>query len=314
MKIKIYSLLALFTGVSVMTSCDTDVEHIDIEEIQKPYTYDEQYFQNLRDYKKTDHEICYIYFEGWNGTSPVSMGERFKGLPDSVDIVNVWTDVPTADKYPVAAEDVRYCQETLGTRFVMHADASNYNHQFTAGGVEYDMDGNSDVSDEMMEAYALYIRESVEAGNLNGVDIDYEGWSSDNLTRLVTILSEYYGPKGKNPEMLLIVDFFSTSPSTELEDLVDYFVAQDYSPQTGGLRAWSQYTPEKVIHCETFGSSNKDNAESTILEYAAWEPGNGHSKGGAGAYSVQYNYTSASGIPYNALRQAIQIMNPAIHK
>ena len=290
MKIKKYSLLALFAGAMAFSSCN-DVEHIDIVDIQKPFTYDEQYYQNLRDYKKSDHEICYIYFEAWDGANPTSMAERFKGLPDSVDIVNVWADVPTPDKFPLACEDVKYCQEKLGTRFVMHADASNYWHKFTAGGIEYDMAGDSNVSDEMMEAYALYIRETVAAGNMNGVDIDYEGWSSNNLNRLVNILSRYYGPKGENPEMLLIVDFFSASPSTDLQELCDYFVAQDYSPQTGGLRAWSQYIPEKVIHCETFGSSNKDKAESTILQYAAWEPGNGHRKGGAGAYSVQYNYT-----------------------
>lgn len=47
---------------------------------------------------------------------------------------------------------MKYCQEKLGTRFVMHADASNYRwHQFTVDGVDYDMGGSSP-SDEVMAA------------------------------------------------------------------------------------------------------------------------------------------------------------------
>ena len=50
-----------------------------------------------------------------------------------------------------------------------------------------------------------------------------------------------------------------------------------------------------------------------VREYAAFEPASGR-KGGFGAYYIDYNYQSTSGIPYKEFREAIQIQNPAIKK
>ena len=56
MKTKITGLLTFLIGTFFFYSCDTDVEAL---EIQKLKTYDEQYFENLRAFKKSDHEISY---------------------------------------------------------------------------------------------------------------------------------------------------------------------------------------------------------------------------------------------------------------
>ena len=58
MKTKITGLLTFLIGTFFFYSCDTDVEAL---EIQKLKTYDEQYFENLRAFKKSDHEISYAY-------------------------------------------------------------------------------------------------------------------------------------------------------------------------------------------------------------------------------------------------------------
>lgn len=50
-----------------------------------------------------------------------------------------------------------------------------------------------------------------------------------------------------------------------------------------------------------------------VREYAAFEPASGR-KGGFGAFYIDYNYQSTSGIPYKEFREAIQIQNPAIKK
>ncbi len=317
MKLKAYSLLAVMAGAVMFTACD-DVENIEVQPLK---TYDPQYYQNLRDYKKSDHEVSFAYYEAWSPIEgvegykdPASWGERMVGLPDSIDIVNLWMGIPTAETHPVAYKDMKYCQEVLGTRFVMHADASHYRHVFTAGGQEYDMGGSSDVSDEMMEAYALYIREQVASAGLDGVDIDFEGWNNTNLVRLVKILGEYWGPQGADPDKLLIVDYFSAQPSDECEPYCDYFVQQAYSDQVGFLRPSSNYPIEKQIFCEQFGNGNMGQTGAKLLDYARWEPGDGHHKGGCGVYYLGRNYYSNSGIPYNEFRQAIQIMNPAVHK
>ena len=118
MKTKITSLLTSVIGAFLFCGCDTDVEPL---EIQKLKTYDEQYFQNIREFKKTDHEISFAYYENWSPIEgvtgykdPASWGERMVGLPDSIDIVNLWMGIPTAETHPIAYQDMKYCQENWG--------------------------------------------------------------------------------------------------------------------------------------------------------------------------------------------------------
>ncbi len=314
MKIKvIIALICSLMSLSVFYSCEDDIEAL---EIQKLKTYDEQYFQNLRDFKKSDHEVSFAYYEGWSPVEgvtgyldPASWGQRMVGLPDSIDIVNLWMGIPTEETHPVAYKDMKYCQKQLGTRFVMHADASNYRHQFTVDGVDYDLSENKDST--AMAAYAKWIMQQVEEPGLNGVDIDYEGWYGNDLTMLVKELGKYYGPMGENPEMLLIVDYFGAIPPIETIPYCDYFVQQAYSNQVGFLSQPYGFPPEKMIYCETFGVFYATGGE--LLNYARWEPDEGR-KGGCGVFFLGRNYYSESGIPYNEFRQAIQIMNPAISK
>ena len=311
MKIKIIGILAFIIATSMMTSCDTDVETINV---QKPYEYSEEYYQNLRDFKKSDHQISYAYYEAWSpvegvegSKDPASWGERMVGLPDSIDIVNLWMGIPTSSTHPVAYADMKFCQEKKGTRFVMHADASNYNHKYTIDGVDYDL--KTDRSDASMAAYAKWIVNQVLEPGLDGVDVDWEGWSDTDLVRLTKELGKYFGPKGADPSKLLIIDFFNSRPPLEVEDYCDYLVSQSYSNQTGGIYHPSDFSYEKMIYCETFGVFYAKGGR--LLDYARWQPAEGR-KGGCGVFFLGRNYYSDSGIPYNEFRQAIQIMNPAI--
>ena len=58
MKTKITGLLTFLIGTFFFYSCDTDVEAL---EIQKLKTYDEQYFENLRAFKKSDQTYGWEY-------------------------------------------------------------------------------------------------------------------------------------------------------------------------------------------------------------------------------------------------------------
>ena len=62
MKTMKYILAALTVG-GMMASCNTDIESLTI---QRPLTYDDQYYQNLRDYKESDHEIAFGLFVLWD--------------------------------------------------------------------------------------------------------------------------------------------------------------------------------------------------------------------------------------------------------
>lgn len=325
-KIQIYGLAAVTLFGGTMVSCDTDAETMDI---QKPLTYDEQYYQNLRDFKMTPHEVSFAYYEAWAPAEgadgykdPASMGERIIGLPDSIDIVNLWMGVPTPETHPIAYKDMKETQRLKGTRFVMHADACHFNHTIMYNGKEvvmrdlYDTENNT-IADDVIKAYGDWIVASCEEVGLDGVDIDFEpegrymGWTAENLSTLVKYLSSFYGPKSGKPRSLLIVDTFRDVFPDDIEEYVDYYVMQDYSDQTGGLRP-SRYNQAKTIHCETFG--NLWQTGGKILEYARWEPADGGKKAGVGAFYLGRNYNSTSGIPYNEFRQAIQIMNPAVKK
>lgn len=322
-KIRIYSLASFLITLLFVASCSTDTETLNVQKLK---TYDAQYYANLRAFHASDHEISYAYYEGWSpveGVSgykdPASWGERMVGLPDSLDIVNLWMGVPSNDSTkcdtlgttyaPIAYADMKICQNTKGMKFVMHADASNYNHKFTVDGKAYDM--SSDRSDACMAAYAKWIANTANEPGLDGVDLDYEGWGDSDLIRIVKELSKYFGPKSPNPKTLLIVDFFGGSAPAECDPYCNYFVDQAYSDQGGSAHTIGGLSTNKLVFCETFGKFYATGGQ--ILNYAKWEPSTGR-KGGCGAYFLGRNYYSASGIPYNEFRQAIQIMNPAINK
>lgn len=336
MKLNIFSLLALAVGFTALASCDTDTEAI---EVQKPLTYDEQYYKDLRDYKKTDHEICYVYYQNWRpleGVSgykdPASWGERFRGLPDSIDIVNTWLGIPTKEEHPVAYADMKYCQEKLGTRFVMHADASHYRHtvpvldeelnpvmKLDADGKQvYDESGKpvadtiflaDNVNEDNLKYYARNAVKQVVDAEMDGMDWDYEGWSSDRLLVVIKECYKYFGPEGKWPEKLIIIDYFNSSPSSSMNPYCDYLIKQAYSGQGAGAAFVSGWDTKKQVMCEAI-HQNPNGGQ--VENYARWQKGN---KGGAGGFSIRFNYNQDRlGVPYGALRRAIQIMNPAMKK
>ncbi len=324
MKLKIFfgACALVFMGTS-LTSCDTDVEKL---EIQDPYKYDAQYYKNLRDFHNSDHEISYCYYSSWSySQSPNSYGQRFLGLPDSLDIVNLWEDVVTKDKYPVAYADMKFCQETKGMKFVMHGDASNYHHTFWYRDENLVVDetrqvdlSNIDASgltrEEAIRAYARWAVDTVIKCELDGVDFDYEGWGNQDMIWCADECNKYFGPEGKWPEKLLIIDFFGSSPNG-CDDYCDYFVRQAYSWQIGYQTGNVGRPYEKLVLCESTGAeaANGGKDGAMVREYASFEPSTGH-KGGFGAFYIDYNYQSTSGIPYKEFREAIQIQNPALKK
>ena len=238
MKLKnIFSAALLATvGMVGFNSCDTEVEN---ETIQHLYKYDAQYFENLRAWKQTPHEISYVYYAAWaplegqdGYKDPASWGERFVGLPDSLDIVNLWMGIPTAETHPVAYQDMVYCQDVLGTRFVFHGDASNFNHWFydrewneSMRAFQYKLDGNgqkivikTDPSDEYsLRSYARWACDTVMKCRLDGVDFDYEGWSGGDITIVAEECDKYLGENGKWPEKLFIIDWFGGAPPADTE-------------------------------------------------------------------------------------------------
>lgn len=336
-------------------SC-TEAEKMEVQKVPSPgdEMFDEQYYQNLREWKASDHVITYVYYAAWaplEGASnmykePTSMAERFIGLPDSLDIVNLWMGVPSSDpndEYhysPTAAADLQYCRETKGTKFVLHVDASHFNHTFTWNGTDYDL--SADRSDEALQAYADYYADMAISYGLDGVDYDYEGWDSHSITVAITQSGKHFGPQAETEEgkkMLNIVDYFGAQPPADIEPYLSYLVRQAYSQQIGnsysGLGGPDWCPAEKLVLCEQWNQgSNRSNGgyvpyygyDGEILmtyndageevQMASLEAYSRYCKdgnaGGFGAYYIDQDYYFTSGTYYN-LRRCIQIANPSIH-
>lgn len=344
-KIKIFGLLILILSVFVFTSCDTDTEAL---EIQKLKTYDEQYYENLRAYKKTDHCLSFGWYaayapiEGVEGyKDPASWGERIIGLPDSLDICSLWMGIPSNDPKskgyaPIAYADMIFVKEKKGTRFIAPSIVRMNKVITLRNGTEYDLTANH--TDEGIEVYGQYLVDQVLDANLDGVDLDYEpegDWmQGDNFTKLVKYIGQYFGPKGQHSDKLLCVDFYSQYPPSDTEPYVNYFIRQSYSARLASTLQ-TQYNniswapSYKFIVTETFGE-NYENGGVAFTEadgntfttdgslmyslegMARWNPTQGK-KAGFGAFYFDRDYFSKTGIPYYNMRRCIQIANPAIH-
>jgi len=371
----LFSLAAL-----VVTGCDNKIEKLELQKFST-YTLDENalsekdraYYENLRDWKKSEHTISYVYFAAWappEGATSLfieykNMKPRLMSLPDSLDIVNLWMGTPMKEEYtdacfygnvkneetgeierapmhtydfsPNAYFDLEYCQKFKGTKFVMHADASHYGQEFDLEGKKWTVSGSDE---ESIRAYGRLVVDIVNTHGLDGVDFDYEGWGSQQIFWVVDEVGKTFGPKGTNPEKLLIVDYFGGYPGANIEPYINYLVKQAYSAQGSSVGGPSWCPAEKMVYCEQYeqssgegpnylnggypaGTNPQGEKMYTLERYARYSSEATEGKGGGfGAYYIDNDYDNgASALEkkeysmtnfsnYGFLRRAIQIINP----
>ncbi len=316
------------------TACD-DVESISPEEINPPFTYSPLYYQNLRDYKASNHEIAF----GWvaDYAKRNSMATSFLGLPDSLDICSLWGGIPTD---PEVFADMRFVQKTKGTKMVAVAitriDSETSEKPFKQYYDEARANGNQDSINRAIEMYAEYFLDQVFENDLDGFDCDYEPegdyLTGDRFRYFFMHMAKYLGPnpdQTKEERLELIRerygDAIANQPgvcdkmlnidqtSTSLPDLADYSnycFLQAYGGGTGA-GAWPD---EKVVYCCNMGD-NWNTPLNEMYNQARYKPANGKRKGGFGAFFLHRNYrTTQTNIePYYHFRRCIQIQNPAIY-
>ena len=349
---RILYLISFMASAALMSAGCIKEEAMEVQKIPSPGNeiFDDTYYENLRAWKKSPHIITYVYYAAWaplEGAEnmykePSNMSERFIALPDSLDIVNLWMGIPSADPAdvhefsPTAAADMKYCQEVKGTRFVVHVDASHYSHTFTVNGKTYDL--STDKSEEAFRAYADYYVQQVELFGLDGIDYDFEGWDRDQIYYVVSQSGKYLGPSAETEEgrqKLNIVDYFGGSPDERVLPYLSYLVCQAYSEQIGHgynvLRRPEWLPAEKFVLCEQWNQgSNRENGgykpyngydnkplmtydengnyvEMASLEAYARYCMDGNA-GGFGAFYIDADYFFSKG-PYWNLRRCIKIAN-----
>jgi hypothetical protein len=324
--------LLLISGSLIFITC----KKVEPLQFQNPGSYTDEYYANLRAYKKSDHPICYGWYSDYAQT--FSYGMHFKGLPDSIDIISLWGGIPTLKKddslasyNPVAYEEMRFVQKTKGTKMlavkIIRMQEQDWTTLDSAGIIEY----------------GKYLLRMVTENDLDGLDLDYEPnngqyvdyMNGSRLTTLVQYLGQFVGPKSSSPEKLFVVDFYNDIPPKETEPYVNYFVNQAYTQGTttnSASNLQSRYNrntwipTKKFIVTENIGDwwqnggspfteangntiSPVDGLRMYSLEgMARWNPTQGK-KGGWGAFYFVRDYNSNP--PYKYMRRGIQAANPS---
>lgn len=332
-------LLTLIVGMGgLMVSCDTDIES---ESIQHPYTYSDLYYQNLRDFKASDHEISFGWFAQYGAQN--SMGVRFMGLPDSLDICSMWGGIPAKENTDIW-EEIRFVQKVKGTKMLTVAitriDAETDDHDFKKAYNEAkampDGEERTAALNRSFEMYAEYFLDQVFLNDLDGFDADYEPegdfLSDTNFEYFYKHMAKYMGP---NPDItkeerlklieerygkeiasqegicdkMLNIDQTSANQMASLVPYSNYCFLQAYSGGTGA----GSWPDEKVVYCCNMGDNWQGTMES-MYNQARYKPASGR-KGGFGAFFIHrdYNVHENNPYPYKRFRECIQIQNPAIH-
>ncbi len=325
MKKIIYILLFSLLSFSMFSCMDeVDPENKIVDALPNK---GEKYYENLREYKKSDHQVAFGWFGGWSADSP-SMGPRLSSIPDSVDIVSIWGkywDISDSQK-----ADLAYVQNVLGTRVTYTIFAHEVPEPFEA-------------TTEGVQEYAKALADTMYKYNYDGIDLDYEpgfggvgplvGHNNELMRDFVLALSQYFGPKS-GTDKLLLIDGVPYAVHADIVECFDYGIVQAYDSygdrdlQNRFNSAYAKgWTAEKYIFTEDFEkhwkTGGRPNASHTTPEgevlyipsleaMARFNPtidGELKRKGGAGTYHMENEYKHTP--DYKYLRQAIQIMNPA---
>ncbi|WP_161603041.1 glycoside hydrolase family 18 [Pedobacter arcticus] len=275
----------------------------------------DDYYANLRAYKKTDHQIFYGWFGGTGGEGNAEVPGVLDQIPDSVDIVSLWGGIPPMGSYNHNV--IKNTQKLKGTRFLKVSFPQGVK-DFAGPGFEDKYMGKSEAElDTGIELLAKSLSDTINKFNLDGFDLDYEGGeilgAQANTIKFIKAVSKYLGPKSGTGKLLVMDSYVEVLPA-EVVPYLDYYVVQAYSPQGGTvakLQSRFGQAPgmpfSKCIAAENFEALWATGG--LLAAYAAWNPSGGR-KGGVAAYHPEYEYPLNPDYKYT--RQAIQIMNPAV--
>ncbi|MCZ8373019.1 glycoside hydrolase family 18 [Phocaeicola sp. KGMB11183] len=319
----IFASLLLALGVNLFVSCDswTELENIKIQDVEDNSSLNpksEEYWENLRAYKRSDHQLCFGWFGYWDGGVGASGRSSLSSAPDSIDIFSVF------GKYmfnltPEQIADMRYVQEVKGSKVVFTFLMQNVGFGFPQ-------------TPEGVIQYAHALCDTVRKYGYDGIDLDYEpnyggaGYFSDKkeVARFVKELGKELGPmSGTNKVLYLDGEYDYILP-----EIVPYFnlaISQAYNATSNSTldnrmrkAVAIGWKPEQFLVCEEFqkyastGGVDFRLPDGTVVPsligMAMWQPKEGR-KGGCGAFHMEFDYNNYPDWKY--IREAIQIMNPA---
>ncbi|MCD8312721.1 MAG: glycoside hydrolase family 18 [Bacteroidales bacterium] len=258
MKNAIYILIFAVCAVVAFSCTKTEALNYEPNGIEGS-SHAQVYYDNLKEYKASDHSICFGWFSDWTGVG-TQMTAQLMGMPDSIDVVSMWGNCFNLSEEK--KEDLRKVQEIKGTKVMLcfiidnvgiQVTPSEVSSDYTVNGKTYDSYeeamaaywgwyGNygEDTSDEAMEKairkYADAILDSIAVYNYDGFDFDLEpNYGSpgniasypDRIGIFLDEMSKVCGPASGTGK-LLCVDGQPYSINPEDGKLLDYFIIQAY--------------------------------------------------------------------------------------
>jgi len=210
---------------------------------------DNAYYQALREYKASEHEISFGWYSRWDEPALTTDG-MLMGIPDSMDVVSLWSN--SRNLSPERKEDLRFVQEVKGTKVLLCTFCQYVGKNFTPA--EYDSseserekfwgweDGNETAIASAIAKYAKAISDTVSFYGYDGLDVDFEPYidgvsgkldeNTEYATLLFNELSKYFGPKSGTGRLFVIDgEIYKLNP--ELCTCFDYFVSQAYTVSGG---------------------------------------------------------------------------------
>lgn len=289
----------------------------------------EEYYENLRAYKKSDHQLAFGWFGFWNGGTGTSARGSLRSVPDSVDIIAIWGNTWNyGEMNEQRREDLKYVQEKYGTKVVgtvLLGAIGQY--------LPEDWKPEGETKREQWVSYGRALAQMAIDAGLDGLDIDYEPGiggapavgcpKGDDFLAFVEGCGELVGPFSNTDKLLIVDGLFSFLQ--DCDQYFNYFIAQAYGTSSfstlesrfSSLK--QRIKPEQFIVTENFekywkvGGTNFTHPElgviPSLLGMAYWTPEGFERKGGCGTFHMEYEYSHNP--EYKYLRQAIQIMNPA---
>lgn len=215
----------------------------------------EDYYANLRAWKKSGAPTGFGWFAGWTGEG-ASMKTQLMGLPDSLGLVSLWGDWKNMNENKRA--DLQAVQRLKGTKVIAGFIVDNVGIQMTPTGEDAAKywgweDGITPEAlakqKAAIEKYANAICDLIESLGFDGFDFDFEpsyGHSgnisfnynapysqagkkikADNMKAFIETLGKRLGPQSGTGR-ILTVNGEPQSMVPELGKYFDYFIVQAY--------------------------------------------------------------------------------------
>lgn len=238
----------------------------------------EAYYENLRAYKKTPHELTFGWFAAWaaDGAGSTYLSQ----LPDSVDLVSLWGETLWAHPTESMLEDLRNVQEKKGTKVVIACLLFDIGKGITPDiapefleehpNADWEMwskhywgwvDGNEEAITASIEKYANALCDTIFKFGYDGFDLDAEPsyaqpfqtkkemWNPrSRMYTFVNTMCKRIGPKAETAEgreKLFVVDGEPEWFPAEYGPYMNYFIHQTYG---AGSNSSLEYKLNTVVN------------------------------------------------------------------